>query len=263
MSKKKKGRSEWVPLIPVGVVILMLVALVVWQNVDLGPDSEPETLDTGQDTTSSVNDVPVVPAPDAESEEYRLRQPPEDVEISCDEIAIYNGEFVESGKDEPVTDVASMLVTNKSEKYLEYAKLTYEVDGHEAVFVVTGLHPGKSAWVLESNGLKATADSKFVYKDALTAYKDHVVRAPKELNIKYGNKMLKITNLTDEPLENVVVHYKVVHKDGNYFGGITYKVSFGTVEPGQSIEKIAGHYDEDWTQIVRVGWMETSVDNSA
>lgn len=262
MSKKKKGRAELVPLIPVFVVILMLVAMVVWQSIDTDdPDSGPETLDTGQ-TSATTDDVPVVP-PDAESEEIRLRQPPEDVKISCDEIALWSGEFVESGKDEPVTNVAAMLVTNKSDKYLEYAQLTYEVDGKEAVFVVTGLHAGKSAWVMESKGLIATADSKFVYKDALTAYKDHVVRAPEELNIKFGNKMLKVTNQTDEPLENVVVHYKVVHTDGNYFGGITYKVSFGTIEPGESVEKIAGHYDPDWAQIVRVGWMESSTDDSA
>lgn len=260
MSKKKKGRAELVPLIPVFVVILMLVAMVVWQSIDTDdPGSGPETLDTGQvSSTTGGSDN----SPNTEYEDYLLRQPPEKVKITCDDIAIYDGEFVESGKDEPVEDVAAILVTNKSDRYLEYAKLSYEVDGHEAIFIVTGLHPGKSAWVLENSGLKATADSKFIYKDALTAYKDNIVQAPKELKIQYGDKMLKITNLTDEPIENVVIHYKTVHKDGKYFGGITYKVSFGTVEPGQSVEKIAGHYDPDWTQIVRVGWMETADDSA-
>ena len=41
------------------------------------------------------------------------------------------------------------------------------------------------------------------------------------------------------------------------------KVNFGTVQPGESIEKIAGHYVEDWTQIVRVSWMDNPSDNGA
>lgn len=268
MGKKKIKTGDWLPLIPIGLVILMVVALVVWRSVDTDdPSHEQENLDTGQTSSTvmrnpNIGEDEPVPPPDDEDDIIQLRQPPEDVQISCDEVAVYKGEFVESGKDEPVTDVASMLVTNKSDQYLEYAKLTYEVDGNTAVFVVTGLPAGKSAWVLERDGLVATADSKFVYKDSITAYKDHVVRAPKELDIAYGNKMLRVKNVTDEPLENVVIYYKVVHKDGNYIGGITYNVSFGTVEPGQTVSKIAGHYVEDWTQIVRVAWQEPSADEN-
>ena len=256
MSKKKQDMRELLMLIPVALVILSIVCVLVFRNCDFpDPDSEPETLDTGQTlpTSPSVNFEPPEIDPD-----IALRQPPEKIKISCDQVGIYTGEFVESGRDEPVEDVALMLLTNKSDKYLEYAKLTYEVDGHTATFVVTGLPAGKSAWVLESNGLKATSTSKFVYVDATTAYKDHVVRAPKELDIKFGNQMLKLTNLTEEPLENVVVYYKVMYTDGKFLGGITYKVSFGTIEPGQSVEKIAGHYNNDWAQIVRVGWQEST-----
>ncbi len=267
MRKKKMKAGDWLPLIPIGLVVLMVVALVVWRSVDTDePHHEQETLDTGQ-TSSTVTNNPnsggdePVPQPDNEAEIIKLRQPPEDVKISCDEVAVYNGEFVESGKDEPVTNVASMLVTNKSDKYLDYAKLIYEVDGNEAIFILSGLQPGKSAWVLESKGLKATAESKFVYVNAITAYKDHVVRAPKELDIKYGAGMLMVKNVSDEPLENVVVYYKVVHKDGNYLGGRTYAVSFGSIEPGQSVQKDAGHYKEDWTQIVRVDLTKPTDDN--
>ena len=258
MRKKKKGSGEWLPLIPVALVIIMIVTLVVWRNVDTDDPADTETLDTGQSIVDDgSDDVP------SEDEDERLRQPPENIKIRCDQVAVYTGEFFESGKDEPVENVASMRVVNKSDKYLEYAELTYEVDGHTATFVVTGLPAGKAAWVLEKNGLQATNDSKFIYKDAVTAYRDHAVRAPEELEIKYGNKMLKVTNVTDAPLENVVIQYKVVHTDGSFLGGITYSVNFGTVQPGESIEKIAGHYVEDWTQIVRVSWMDDPSANGA
>ena len=260
MAKKKIRSSDWLPFIPIGIVVLMVVVLVFWRNVDTD-DSSDEILDTGQTTLTTVdihynnndNIDDEVPLPDSGDDEISLRQPPKDLQISCDDVAIYSGEFVESGRDEPVTDVAAILVTNKSDKYLDYAKLVYEVDGNEAIFIVSGLNAGKSAWILENKGLKATEDSKFVFVKAVTpAYKDHVVRAPKELEIKFANGMLMVKNITDETLQSVVLYYKVVHTDGNYLGGKTYMVRIDALEPGQSAQTDAGHFKEDWTQIVRV-----------
>lgn len=261
MQKRKKGSGDLLALIPIGLVIVMVAALVIWKSVDTDDSTQkPDTMDTGQTSTTddtyynNEDDTTETDPDSSESEKdpVSLRQPPEDVMISCDDVAIYNGEFVEDGSGLPVEDVASILITNKSDQYLDYAKLTYEVDGNEAIFIVSGLNPGKSAWVLESKGLKATKSSSFVYVNALTAYKDHVVRAPKELDISYRSGMLKVKNVTDEPLENVVIYYKTVHKDGKYLGGKTYAVSFGTLESGQTVQKDAGHYTEEWTQIVRV-----------
>lgn len=250
MSKKKRDNKEFLPLIPVAFVILIVVGVLVIRNCDFD-DPDSEAPDTGQTTTVSNDDDFELP-PIEEDPDISARQPPADVQISCDEVAVYDGPFVESGKDEPVEDVASILITNKSDKYLDYVKLTYEIDGHEAVFIASGLHSGKSVWVLEANGLKITDQSKFVYVKALTSYKDHVVRDPKELDMKFADGMMKIKNISDEPLENVIVYYKTVNEDGKFLGGKTYSVSFGAVEPGQSVEKVAGHFDVEWTQIVRV-----------
>lgn len=34
-------------------------------------------------------------------------------------------------------------------------------------------------------------------------------------------------------MHDVYVYYKQVHTDGNYFGGITFHCSLGSIEPGQ------------------------------
>ena len=47
--------------------------------------------------------------------------------------------------------VAAVLVENLSDEYLEYASLTFEIEGKQAVFEVTGLTAGDAAWVLGYN----------------------------------------------------------------------------------------------------------------
>jgi hypothetical protein len=271
LSNKKAKPKEWLPFIPIGVIVLMVVALVIWRNSDRGESSsDPPDQETGQtvatndthlDTEKDISDYydtgdePVVetPEPGSEEERYQLQQPSEYLQISCDSVAIYNGEFVESGRDEPVTDVAAILVTNKSEQYLDYVKLIYKVDGNEAVFVISGLPSGKSAWVLEDNGLKATSESEFVFSKVGTppAYLDHVVRTPKEIEIKFNENNLMVKNISDETL-NVIVYYRQVYQDGKFLGGIAYKQTFENLEPGQSATDVAGHMIEDWSSIIRV-----------
>ena len=68
--------------------------------------------------------------------------------------------------------------------------------------------------------------------------------------------MLTAVNNTGEKLEGVFVYYKTLHTDGNYLGGITYMTTFGDLEPGEKKTELAGHYDKDKTEIVRIGWKE-------
>lgn len=195
-------------------------------------------------------------------QEIALRQPEERLQLSCDDVAAYSGAYVEDGSDEPVENVAAILITNRSGQYLTLARLTYQLDGETALFEVTDLPAGKSAWILEKNRRKATDKSKYVYKEAVTSFADHITRTPKELKVEYGENMLRVTNTSDQTLNHVIVHYKGIHKDGHYLGGITYKLDFGTLGPGDSVEKIAGHYDDDYTELLRVEFEEADVDDS-
>lgn len=175
-------------------------------------------------------------------------------EITCDQYSIFTGQYVEDGRDELVYDVAAILVTNQSDRFLEIATLTYQIDGREASFVVTGLHPGQSAWVLEANRMTASSDSVFTYVDVATGFRDDVTTSTDKLKITADGNMMTVKNTSGTALKEVYVYYKVLHADGNYLGGITYRVSFGTLEPGASATKLAGHYSSD-AQVIRVSWL--------
>lgn len=195
---------------------------------------------------SKSPDTPAAPSQDSPAG-------PED--ILCGEYSSFSGKFVEDRTDTPVTDVAAMLVTNRSGQYLDLATLTYLVDGNPATFVVTGLPPGKSAWVLEQNGLTAGPDSVFQRQDCTASFRDYGGFS-REISLTSRDHDLTATNTTDRTLKDVYVYYKALHTDGNFFGGITYRVGFGDLAPGASKESIAGHYSSGNAQVVRVTWQE-------
>ena len=191
-------------------------------------------------------DEPVAPSQDKQAG-------PED--IICGEYSVFSGEFVEDRSDAPVTNVAAMLVTNRSSQYLDLAELTYLVDGNPATFRVTGLPPGKSAWVLEQNGLTAGPDSVFQRQDCTASFRDYGGFSGELGLTSYGHNLVA-ENHADHTLKDVYVYYKALHTDGNFFGGITYRVGFGDLAPGAAKESVAGHFEAGKAQVVRVTWQE-------
>ena len=179
---------------------------------------------------------------------------PEKALLTCDNFSLYSGQYVEDGRDELVTNVAAILVTNRSEQFLDLATLTFEIDGREATFRVSGLPAGRSAWVLEASRMTATNSSTFTFIDMVTGFKENVISSTDKLSITCVGNLVTATNKSNQKLENVFVYYRVLHTDGNYLGGITYVIDFGTMEPGQSVEKLAGHFSAEKARIVRIGW---------
>lgn len=202
---------------------------------------------------SSVISVAPVTLP-PEEEETEPEPELELAQITCDQFSLFNGQFVEDGRDELVYDVAAILVTNHSDQYLEIATISYKIDGKTASFVVTGLHPEHSAWVMEENRMTATADSNFEYVGIATAFRDDVTTSTDKVSISVEGNMMTAKNNTNAAIEDVFVYYKVKHDDGNYLGGITYRVDFGTLEPGTPVTKLAGHFDTEKAEVVRISW---------
>ncbi len=177
----------------------------------------------------------------------------EAVEITCDKYSVFSGQYPEDGRDELVSGVAAILVTNRSDRFLDLATIFFEIDGKKAAFLVTGLPAGRSAWVMEATKLTVTNKSVFTYVDIATGFRDGVTASTEDITITANGNMLTAVNNTNQPIEDVFAYYKLLHTDGNYFGGITYRVDFGTLVPGEPVEIMAGHYSED-AEFVRIGW---------
>lgn len=216
------------------------------------PSGSPTNTPSGGSTKPSGSGTP--PQSNNNSSQESQTQSPEQSLLTYDRFSLYSGQYVEDGRDEPVSNVAAILVTNRSDQFLDLATLTFEIDGREATFRVSGLPAGRSAWVMEANRMTATNSSVFTFVDMVTGFRENVISSTDKLSITCVGNLVTATNKSNQKLENVFVYYRVLHTDGNYLGGITYVIDFGTLEPGASVEKLAGHFSADKARIVRVGW---------
>lgn len=232
MIKERDRRRRWISGLAIAMGILAVVLLLGWAGAD--------ALDSDEQTES----------------EGTSQRPQADDLLSCESFSSFSGQYVEDGSDIPVENVAAMLVTNHTEDFLDLATIEYEIDGKPAIFMVTGLPAGKSAWVMEKNQMTIVDGAEFKYIDKTTGFKSDVVNTTDKITLSADGNMLTAVNNTDEKLEGVFVYYKTLHTDGNYFGGITYMTTFGDLEPGEKKTELAGHYDKDKTEIVRIGWKE-------
>ena len=183
-------------------------------------------------------------------------QPPlvekqEGVDLVCVEYSSFSGAFPEDGTGRAVTDVAAMLVRNDSGRFLDTALVQCAIGDATGTFKVTGLPAGASVWVMEQNGMKISASDSFEITECREyAFRDDAVTETDRLTVATNGGTISVTNVSADTLNNVCLYYKAVHGDGHYFGGITYMLTFDTLEPGQSMQKQSSHFGPN-TQIVR------------
>lgn len=170
------------------------------------------------------------------------------------DYASFTGGYMEDGTGDMVENVAAVLVENLSDEYLEYASLTFEIEGKQAVFEVTGLTAGDAAWVLEKNRLQIDPDADFRFVTSSCGYLQDVTRSRWELMVTMSDGVLTARNNSEKAMHNVYVYYKRVHEDGNYFGGITYRCDIGSLESGEQKEAVAGHSSAQGCRIVKIEW---------
>lgn len=168
----------------------------------------------------------------------------------------FTGEFVEDGSDEYVQNVAIIYVTNISERYLEYAVITFDIDGQVAAFTATGLAPGESLWVLEQNRLQVQKGAVFTYVDDMSSFTDYVALSDTGIDVILGDGQLRVKNNTGKDLTDVYVYYKQVHTDGNFLGGITYRVPIGELKAGEEADSVAMHSRVGSSRVVSVTYRE-------
>lgn len=172
--------------------------------------------------------------------------------------------YLEDGSDVYVSNVAALYVTNISEYYLEYATVKCEFNGQEATFVVTGLKPGASAWVLEKDRMVVPGTSS----NDITANHisdDHIMRYDSQdltagVDVDFQSGYLTATNNTPWDLRSVYIYYKQQflieneYQNGIYLGGITYRVYLGDISKGESVQSIAAHCTPQGCEVVRIDW---------
>lgn len=161
----------------------------------------------------------------------------------------YSGTYFEDGSDKAVEDVAVVLVVNTTERYLELATFSFEIDGASATFTVTNLPPQRGAWVLEKNALTVQGGASFVLKSGSTTF-----CTPEEVSTVTAQALdgtVMVENHSESESFSGYIYYKTVYEDGNYLGGVTYRSLIEDL-PAQSRTEITAAHCDETAEIVRI-----------
>lgn len=197
----------------------------------------------------SEEDEDVTAAVEVEEVSIELSDPA----LTIESVGSYTGNYVEDGSDEPIKNVASIIITNHSDKMLQVGDITFRVNDKETVkFRVTNLLPGASALVLEADKKKYKAKHDYSYGEVVNAYLDKPDLMKKKFEIVGENGKLTLKNKTDDTYKKIYIYYKYVQSGGAYMGGITYRVPFENVEANKSVTSVANHFNANTSRIIDV-----------
>lgn len=180
-----------------------------------------------------------------------------DTSLKVEAIGRYAGNFLEDGSDAPTANVAAMLITNNSDRMLQIAEITFQVNDTEtALFKVTNLPAGTSTLVLEANKREFSEEDSYTYGDTASGYMEQPTLEEEKFELITEKGKITLKNKTDESYEKVYVYYKYFQLGGAYLGGITYRTPFEDVPAKGEVEAIAAHFNPESSQIMAVQILE-------
>lgn len=274
----KKNKKK-LPIVLVGGLLILLVVLVAFPMLNQNESKEDEykleepgkgTLEISEIQGFSANGL--ADATDSSSEETQnttegsngevteSNQPEillSDSNLKVEAIGRYAGNFLEDGSDEPTANVAAMLIANNSDKMLQIAEITFQVNDTEtASFKVTNLPAGTSTLVLEANKREFSEEDSYTYGDTASGYMEQPTLEEDKFELITEKGKITLKNKTNESYEKVYVYYKYFQLGGAYLGGITYRTPFENVPAGGEVEAIAAHFNPESSQIMAVQILE-------
>lgn len=249
-NKQKTARREtFIVLFFAAIVLLLIAAIIFWQDQpdESEPTAEPTTSTTAEATEPTTESLPSANRTYDIDGFTLFDSVPEcdlgdGLKLLC--AGRYSGEYVEDGSDEEVEGVLALVVENCGEDIIEFASIALPCGEKTVTFEVSGLYVSGRCFVL--------AKDRAAYEDVaaigtptatVTCLGDRAV-------LDFGgefelhgetDRILTLRNISGLSISNVYLYYKNF-RDGLLWGGITYRVPFGTVEDGTPVQKNAEHY---------------------
>ena len=260
----KKDPSGHVVLWIVAIVLsVALVALIVLsftlRGVGLGyHPTETQPADPSEHTQPGA-DQPTESQPAQTLPPIQI-QIPENVTIPLEQglkigdVGSYTGLFFEDGTDEPVSGIMMILVTNESDRTLQYAQITLTNDkGDTAQFDLSTVPPGASVVVLEKNRLPFSQGFGNARTENLVFFPEEPSLHTDKLQFQPYQGALNITNISGEDITgDIQIFYKNRAADV-YYGGITYMVRIkGGLKAGQLQQLMPSHFNAGSSEILFV-----------
>lgn len=174
--------------------------------------------------------------------------------ISCtplvvEQLASYDGKFVEDGSGREVMDVAAIMLHNTSKQIIPYACVTVYTENCRYTFDAFLLPPEASVLVPESKAQKYSGE------DVQRVFGWITVKSPEyrpELTIwEPADHCLQIENTTGSRLRDFKVFYRTYIADGDfYIGGKSYEAIVSELPPGGTIRISPENYVSGYSRVI-------------
>ncbi len=226
--------------------------------ISYGDISKSEALKTPENSELDYSKIkgyaPMYSSSDKENLVFGVKLPykVEETGIVIESIGSFVGPYVEDASDEEVENVAAMIITNTSDKMIQYSALSFDVKSGEPLnFVITNLPANTSAIVLEKNRKYFEGNETITYSGNITAYMERDMHSS-EVVASASDNLISLTNNSDKTIDTAYVYYKIYIDGGAYLGGITYRAKIENIAPGETRTQGASHYFTSNSQVLTV-----------
>lgn len=150
------------------------------------------------------------------------------------EVFLYSGAFVENGSDEYIENVLALKIKNCSEKALNLLDFSISTNCGEFSFSAVTLFAGAELCVLEKNAAVLSQIPEITGVSLINAapFENTPSLNSEKLEITLLTGAVNVRNISGEQLNNIYVYYKNI-LNGELFGGICYRLSVGSLAPGE------------------------------
>ena len=154
--------------------------------------------------------------------------------LSVTSLFQYSGDNPDCGG-QAGEEIASLAVTNQSEKYLASAKLTAKLaDGTKRVFQLADIPAGQTVWVFAQDNGSFTSSNTCKELKCEASFAEEPPFLADQVAVEAEGISVTLTNLTDEDLAGLTVYCHCLF-DGTYFGGLTYAYPVDGIPAGESV----------------------------
>ena len=194
------------------------------------------------------NTIPV----EAGAERVELKFPflIEGTELIAEYFVCYEGDFFEDRSGEFIMDGAALCVYNRGDTDIEFASIHIETLDGVYCFEGTCIPAHGKVVILEK--YKSSYPENPVYFAAGRTMATDKSSVLDELQIEAVDLgRIKVANNSDRVLEDILLYYKRYDRQWDiYIGGVTYAISVGSLQMGESIIICPSNYADGYSKIL-------------
>ncbi len=174
----------------------------------------------------------------------------EGTELIAEYFVSYEGDYFEDKSGEFVLNGAALCVYNKGNTYIEFASVFMETYDGVYCFDGTCIPPQTKVVILEKYKAPYPKNPVYFAAGRTTVATEESVLNELRINAVDMGK-IEVINQSDRELENILLYYKRYDSQWDiYIGGVTYAVSAGKLQAGESAVLFPANYANGYSRVL-------------